>query len=394
MANREVNLTKRIQTPSGLRYCPVVLSTNGRVKPDVVIVNGKQEHHPEGCYYIEWRENNKRKRLSIGKDAQDAAARRLRKEAELNALNHGVSVVPEKNNGHDVLLSAAIQDFLDEKRVQRKHKTHADYDTVLRYFARSCTKQHLADVTRKDLLNFVEFCRDELELSPRTVFNKFARVVAFLKSHKIKLHEKGDAPKFVDEEPEVYEREDLDNFFADCDGEERLWFEFFLMTGMREQEVMHVYWRDIKFADAVVRVSHKPDLGWTPKAYKEREIPIPIKLVRALKKQQAKSNGCPLVFPTSGCKPKRDFLDCCKAIAKRAKLNCGQCDGCKGRAQWCEHWFLHKFRATFATWHLWAGVDLRTVQLWLGHSDIESTMRYLKPSRSEQVKAKVNATFA
>jgi len=392
--NRECNLTKRVQLARGWRYCSVVLSATGRVKPDVVLVDGRPEQHTEGAYYLEWREKGKRRRLSVGKDAQDAAARRQRKEAELNALNNGVAVVPENGNGHRVLLAAAIQDFLDEKRIQRKHKTHSDYETVLRYFRQSCPKQYLADVTRKDLLNFVEFCRDELELSPRTVFNKFARVAAFLKTHKIKLHEKGDAPKFVEEEPEVYERQDLDKFFAACDVEERLWFEFFLMTGMREQEVMHTYWRDIKFSDAVVRVSHKPDLGWTPKAYKEREIPVPAKLLRSLKKLQAKSNGCPLVFPTSGCKPKRDFLDCCKAIAKRAKLNCGQCDGCKGRAKWCEHWFLHKFRATFATWSLWAGVDLRTVQQWLGHSDIESTMRYLKPSRSQTVRAKVNEIFA
>ena len=41
-----------------------------------------------------------------------------------------------------------------------------------------------------------------------------------------------------------------------------------------------------------------------------------------------------------------------------------------------------------------AGVDLRTVQQWLGHSDMESTMRYLKPSRSQQVRAKVNEIFA
>ena len=392
--NRQCNLTKRVQLARGWRYCPVVVSANGRVKPDIVLVNGKPEHHSEGCYYIEWRESGKRKRLSVGKDPQDAAARRLRKEAELNAVNNGVAVVPENGNGHRVLLAGAISDFLDEKRIQRKEKTHADYDTVLRYFQQSCTKQYLADVTRKDLLNFVEFCRDELELSPRTVFNKFARVAAFLKTHKIKLHEKGDAPKFVEEEPRVYEKEDLEKFFRACDAEERLWFEFFLMTGMREQEVMHTYWRDIKFSDAVVRVSHKPDLGWTPKAYKEREIPVPAKLLRSLKKLQAKSNGCPLVFPTSGCKPKRDFLDCCKAIAKRAKLNCGQCDGCKGRAKWCEHWFLHKFRATFATWSLWAGVDLRTVQQWLGHSDMESTMRYLKPSRSQQTREKVNEIFA
>src|SRR5262249_53046981 len=125
-----------------------------------------------------------------------------------------------------------------------------------------------------------------------------------------------------------------------------------------------------------------PDLGWTPKAYKEREIPIPEKLLKSLKAHEAKSDkGSKLVFPTAGCRPKLDFLDCLKAAAERAKLD-------------QENFWLHKFRATFATWSLWAGVDLRTVQQWLGHSDIESTMRYLKPSRSQQVRQKVNEIFA
>jgi hypothetical protein len=48
---KEVNLTKRIKTSNGMRYCPVVLSGNGRVKPDFVIVNGQPERHPEGAYY-------------------------------------------------------------------------------------------------------------------------------------------------------------------------------------------------------------------------------------------------------------------------------------------------------------------------------------------------------
>jgi hypothetical protein len=39
--NREVNVTKRVQTAAGLRYCPEVLSANGRIKPDAVMVNGK-----------------------------------------------------------------------------------------------------------------------------------------------------------------------------------------------------------------------------------------------------------------------------------------------------------------------------------------------------------------
>jgi len=88
-----------------------------------------------------------------------------------------------------------------------------------------------------------------------------------------------------------------------------------------------------------------------------------------------------LVFPTAGCNPKLDFLDCLKAVAERAKL--GKDD-----------FWLHKFRSTFATRCLWAGVVLRTVQQWLGHSDMESTMRYLKPSRNQAVRDKVNDIFA
>src|ERR1700746_2562414 len=119
MANtqsKEVNLTKRVQTSKGMRYCSVVLSPNGRVKPDLVLVNGKQERHPEGAYYLEWRESGRRIRLSVGKDAQDAAARRLRKESELNAVNNGVAVLPENgNNGHRSL-AATVTEYLEETK--------------------------------------------------------------------------------------------------------------------------------------------------------------------------------------------------------------------------------------------------------------------------------------
>jgi len=77
----------------------VVLSPNGRVKPDLVMVNGEEDRHSEGAYYLEWREYGKRVRLSVGKDAADATARRQRKEAELNALNNGVAVLPGNGNG-------------------------------------------------------------------------------------------------------------------------------------------------------------------------------------------------------------------------------------------------------------------------------------------------------
>src|ERR1017187_9177027 len=111
--NRQVNLTKRIRTSAGLRYCPVVLSANGRVKPDGVLVNGKPERHTEGAYYLEWSEGSKRIRLSVGKDAADADARRRRKAAELNAVNNGAAIVPENGNGQRSV-AAAVEDYLEE----------------------------------------------------------------------------------------------------------------------------------------------------------------------------------------------------------------------------------------------------------------------------------------
>jgi integrase/recombinase XerD len=260
------------------------------------------------------------------------------------------------------------------------------------------------DIERRDMLKFIAFLRDEKSHTLRSCWNKFSNVMSFLKAQGIRTStpieqgglgiKKNDWPKFVEEEPEIYEQDELDKFFAACDHDERLWFKFFLMTGMREQEVIHTYWSDVNFNHDTVRVKQKHDRGWTPKTYEEREIPIPDQLTVMLKdaKRRADKN-CNLVFPTSGCHVKMDFLDCCKAVAKRAKLNCGTCEQCKAMGT-CERWFLHKFRATFATLQLRNGVDLSTVQRWMGHKDMESTMRYLKPNRGREVREKVNSTFA
>jgi len=379
----QVNLTKRVQTDAGLRYYPAVVSRNGRVKPDYVSVNGEEELYRGGAYYIEWYEGSKRKRLSVGKDAAQAYARKLRKEAELNAIAQGVAVTPEAEQTAGRSIQAAIAQYLEETRLTKKPKTLAAYSVSLRYFAESCSKLYLEDIKRSDLLRFHAFLRDEKEQSPRSCWNKFLNVMGFLKAQGVNAEvRKGDWPRFVQETPAVYEKPDLEALYSVLSDQERLFYDFFLMTGMREQEVMHTYWADLNFNKNTVTVSAKSAYGFTPKNYKNREIPIPSKLIDALK--AAKKNApadCPLLFPTSGCKPKNDFLDILKARAKEAGLD-------------PEQFWLHKFRATFATWHLQAGVDLRTVQEWLGHSDLESTMRYLRPAQGHKVKSRVDATFA
>lgn len=382
MANKEVNLTKRVLVAGQYRNCPPVFSDNGRIKQDWVLVNGQPEHHKEGNYWLRWHEGEKHVRKSIGKNAADAVAQQLRQEQILRSKALGVEVV-DSASADSSSLAHAIQEYLADTKLTKKPKTHAAYQRSLELFAESCRKPKIENIDRRDMLQFSAFLRDEKELEPRTVWNKFSNVMSFLKAQGVRnLVSKNDWPKFTEDEPEVYEQEDLDPFFAACDEQETLWFKFFLQTGMREQEVTHVSWSDINLTQAIVTVRYKAEYGFSPKAYKGREIPIPDTLVSRLKAQKTKADKtCDLVFPTSGCKPKLNFLDDCKAIADRAGLDPS------------EYW-LHKFRATFATWALWKGADVRTVQQWLGHSDIESTMRYLKPSRSQATRDKVNEIFA
>jgi site-specific recombinase XerD len=47
-------------------------------------------------------------------------------------------------------------------------------------------------------------------------------------------------------------------------------------------------------------------------------------------------------------------------------------------------------RHTHATRHLQDGIDIRTLQQWMGHRDIASTMVYLKGVRDSDVQAQIN----
>ena len=281
------------------------------------------------------------------------------------------------------LVAESIADFIEETTLTKKKKTVYAYTLATKYFAESFKKRRMEEIERIDMLRFAAFLRDEKELSPRTCRNVFGNVMTFLKAKDVTgIVKKGDWPVFVLEEPEIYEKEELQKLYAVSDEAERLAWDFFLMTGLREQEAMHTTWRDINFTEGTVRVSWKADYHWMPKAYKERTVPIPSSLQASPTEAKKSANPkCPLVLHTAGCRPKLNFLDDLKAAVKRTDLDPDQ-------------FWLHKFRATFATWHLWEGVDLRTVQDWLGHSDMESTLRYLKPSRGQAVKAKVEATFS
>ena len=398
--NKRANLLKHVKGGSAWRYYPVVWLQNGSVRPNYVLVHGKAEHHPEGFYSIEWYEHGRRRRQAVGKEASEAQAALGRHVHRLQGLALGIEVRQEAIIGPKRPVGEACGEFLDFYRPStgRKVKTYQAYKMALQHFQESCPKRYLEEIDRRDLQHFTAFLINKKEHDPRTAHNKLAVVAQFLKANNIPgLLKKGDWPSYVEREPEAYEPEELDKLFAACDLRNRVLFEFFLMTGMRDAEVRHTCWTDVS-PRQFARVKSKPEWHFTPKNWEEREVPIPDKLMASLSeyRQAIVSSGSRLLFPTPSGQPDRHFLRTLKRIAWTAGFNCGSCKTDKGHCRkgpYCKYWFLHKFRATYATMQLQGNVDLRTLQVLLGHKDLASTMRYLKPARDERVLQQVNSIF-
>ena len=143
-------------------------------------------------------------------------------------------------------------------------------------------------------------------------------------------------------------------------------FSTFLLTGFREQEVMYLFWSDVNLQLRTVRVTAKPELSFYPKRWEERQVPAPAELIAEFQKHTHRPN-CQFVFPSPAGNREQHMLDRCKAVAKRAGLDPEKFD-------------LKTFRSTYATRMLRQGFDVRTVQHWMGHKSLETTMRYLVPA--------------
>jgi integrase/recombinase XerD len=414
MANKtyaeRVNIIKYVKDAKRWRFAPAVKRPSGSIHWDHVLIGGTSQSHPEGKYFIEWREGGVRRRKSVGVIPSDILAEAQRQRALLDARAAGIEILESeaKPATRQLLVSDASERFLRDIKMNKEPSTFSHYSHCLGLFKQSLTKASIDSIDRDDMMDFQAYLY-KLGLSPRTVKHKTVIVMSFLKLNGVgKLLSKGDWPTYTEAEPEIYTPEELQKFFEACTPEEFLLFQFFLHSGFRDAEVRHAVWTDIDFQHGTVKVKRKEvtktqDWQFQPKSKRVREVPLPDILLELLSaaKKESKSR---LVFPSKahwkapnahpGGKPSDEFLEYCKAIAYRAGLNCGDCENAAGEicaaAPCCDGFFLHKFRHTFATLHLQSGVDILTVSTWLGHKDIKTTMRYLTSARGTDVRKKVN----
>jgi integrase len=252
-------------------------------------------------------------------------------------------------------------------------------------------------LTNEDIVKFQMQMRRR-GLSPRTIHNRHMSLRAFLLTLGFGIKEMkeiaGKAPRFDKTLPEIYEPGALKSFFESLDTDyDKLLFDLLLTTGLREREAMHLEFVDISHARRVLHVRSKPDYGHRIKDAEEREMPLTAKLVKRLRDYQERHPDSRLVFGKRGGledAPDGHLLRRLKVLVRNAGLNCGTCTTCLS-SQECEHWFLHKFRATYITMLLRNGLDLRSVMALSGHADLASVMRYLRPAGTAEVQDKVNS---
>ena len=406
--SEKAQLFIRIILKDGKRtYAKPVSGANNRLRPLYALVEGKAEHHAEGSYYLRFTANGARHWKNVGTESVAAVAALKRQVYMLEGLEHGLQhkeLPPPKPvrvpGPPRVRWEDGYHEYMLEIEARKSRRTGEVYRLALDGFRKACPEIVYLDEIKRTHIMAYEVYMHRRGNGARTAHGRITCVGTFLRHRGLMdVVKKGDLPTYTQKLVDAYQVEEFCALFAAAELTDRLIFEFFLGSGCREQEVMHMQFTDIDFKSGVVRIREKPEYKWKPKDREERDIPIADELVAKLKAHQGAHPGQKLLFPTRKGKPDGHFLRRLKKLALRAGLNCGRCQSKKGLScaghPVCDQWTLHKWRRTYATLLHESGVSIRTIMKWTGHSDLETLLRYLAASdhRSQKTRDLVNKSF-
>jgi len=391
----------RCKTEEGWRRFRVKPSKNGRLKAGEVVVKRERRFYPEGNFVLRTYEGARPVYRSLGTDSEEAKlalqqetqVRRGTKELEGTGAK---VVVPQGEKS----LAMLRDEFMADKKLAGLSKNGiSGYNTMFDGFFTVCCKARPAEVVKKDILRYYDYLRAN-DYADHTIFNRARRLRSFLEHcgvAKEVLPAKHERPKKPRHKVETYKAEELRAFFSyivNVDEHLALVYEFMLKTGLREREVAFLEWRNLSFEINRVHVRNKQELGFRIKDCEERDVPLEGELKAKLLAWRETHGQRRFIFGTAHDKVEGHFLRKLKIAVRNARLNCGICDTCRTQDE-CEHWYLHKFRATFATTLIRSKVDLKTIQEYMGHADLEPTMRYLEAAELDDVQqSQFNDAFA
>jgi integrase/recombinase XerD len=343
-----------------------------------------------GYYFVEWWEGRKRRRQLAGHTPSEAIEAQRRKRNELLGELLAQGKVPLKIEGGSATpIADAIPRFLEHVKAHSPEKplTVRRYQQVLDHFERLLgKKKYVEAITRADIDDYKirrseeSNGRHDRPAKPRTINFEVSTLRTFF---YYLINERGipmanpcarfkplkDEKEKARRKPPTYTQAELDRLFAACEDLDKTAFATLLLTGLREQELCYLSWKDVDLKHATIKVTGEDKDGFSPKDYEERLIPLPPDLLALLKKLPRTAER---VFPSAMGGKMNHLLRRLKNVAERARV---------------AHATLHKFRHTYATRLLEKGCDIVTVQHLMGHSDLDTTRQYSSPDDTLKRKA-------
>src|SRR5437762_13713678 len=221
-----------------------------------------------------------------------------------------------------------------------------------------------------ELRTYQAYLLRERKLTPGTVINQVA-ALRFFFSRTLKRHQFRDFLPYPQDGrrlPTVLSREEVSRLINAAG---TLFRRTLLMTlygtGMRRSEVAHLKVGDIDSQRMIIRVV-------AGKRSKDRDLPLSPALLETLREYWRWRKPKLYMFPTRTLSRRLDqplsdktVWIACSEAARRA--------GIRKRVT------PHTLRHSWATHLLEAGTDLRTIQVLLGHGDLETTAQYLHLSQ-------------
>jgi integrase/recombinase XerD len=234
-----------------------------------------------------------------------------------------------------------------------------------KYFGKSPDKLGL-----NELRTYQAYLLRERKLTPGTVINQVA-ALRFFFVKTLKRHQFRDFLPYPQDQrrlPTVLSREEVSRLINAAG---TLFRRTLLMTlygtGMRRSELAHLKVDDIDSQRMIIRVLRG-------KRGKDRDLPLSPALLETLREYWRWRRPKPYLFPTRTLRRRLDqpisdktVWIACSEAAHRAGIH--------------KRVTPHTLRHSWATHLLEAGTDLRTIQVLLGHDDLETTAQYLHLSQ-------------
>jgi integrase len=332
-------------------------------------------------FYARYPENGKRKVQPLGKDPVAAYTQFQQIEQNFARTQEGLLPLnppepkPESKGDRDIKACAA-EYLADKKTLGLKPTSLSKYTSALRDFVAlyTKTKRSIDEVNRKDIMDYIAWMRSNLRFQKKgdrqhVIKQRVQYVSALLRRFEVKppIQQK-EIKKPVKTRPWRYSEDVLNLLLSKATRDQKDLIHFLVNTGFRDEETEYVKWSDIDLQVGSINVTPNSEYGWTPKdgESREQDIVLDPKFVKLMKERKERMHGkdSDIIFPAVKTgRPDGHLINRVRKAAKAIGFDISKIE-------------LHAFRRTFGS-IVAKHRGIEQARIWLGHSDIATTQRYI-----------------